>query len=67
MCNHVKKHLEWYHNAILILAVIYTLMNTTSVIINAYSCFNLDFHKSTSIYNISYNGQKLDDIPIPCK
>ena len=30
----------------------------------AYSCFNIDFHKSTSIYNISYNGKKLDDMPI---
>ena len=49
------KHLQWYHWCILVIGIVYTLMNTTSVIINAFTCFNRKAHITTVIYNITYN------------
>ena len=55
-----KKGLEWYHWSILVTGIIYTLMNTTFVIINAYTCINWDPESATILYNISYNSTRLD-------
>ena len=58
-----KKGLEWYHWSILVTGIIYTLMNTTFVIINAYTCINWDSASDTVLYNISYDRKNFQD---PC-
>lgn len=55
MSNKVKQKLEWYHFLVLVFGVIYSLMNTTSVIINSYTCLNGNLYSSTRIYNITYS------------
>ena len=58
-----KEGLEWYHWSILVTGIIYTLMNTTFVIINAYTCINWDSESDTVLYNISYDRENFKD---PC-
>ena len=56
-----KKGLEWYHWSVLVTGIIYTLMNTTFVIINAYTCINWNTTSATILYNISYEKENFNE------
>lgn len=56
-----KKGLEWYHWSVLVTGIIYTLMNTTFVIINAYTCINWNPKSATVLYSLPYNRIKFNE------
>lgn len=45
------KELEWYHWCVLVVGLMYSVMNTTSVLMNAFACFITDDNNLSGLYN----------------
>jgi hypothetical protein len=53
------KTLEWYQWCVLVVGIMYSVMNTTSVLMNAFACFITDANNLSGFYNNNLTYQQL--------